>query len=274
MIKIKQWFRSSAGLALVAAGAVTVGACGISTQQELEMGQQYAAEINRQLPILNDATVNRYINDLGRTIAQRGARQIPYTFYVVNSDQINAFAVPGGFVYLNRGLIERTRNMTELAGVLAHEIAHVEHRHGVEQMERAQTANLGLTAAYVLLGRQPSGLESAAINIGGGVYFAGHSRAAENEADASAVDLLVASGISPAGLPTFFNVLLSDQQRTPSRVEQWFSTHPLTTDRVQHTQSLVDRVPAATMRNLRTTDRGYANVKSRLQRLAPAPDRR
>lgn len=274
MMKIKQWFRGSAGLALVAGGAVTAGACGISTQQELEMGRQYAAEINRQLPIINDGTVNNYVNSLGRSIAQRGGRQIGYTFYVVNSDQINAFAVPGGHVYLNRGLIERTRNMTELAGVLAHEIAHVEHRHGVEQMERAQTANLGLTAAYVLMGRQPSGLEEAAINIGGGVYFAGHSRGAENEADATAVDLLVASGISPAGLPSFFNVLMSDQQRTPSRVEQWFSTHPLTTDRIQNTQALVDRVPAATLRNLRTTDRGYTNAKARLQRMAPAPDRR
>jgi beta-barrel assembly-enhancing protease len=271
MMKMKQWFRGRAALALVAGGAVTVGACGISTQQEMEMGRQYAAEINRELPIIRDRAVNNYINSLGRSIAQRGSRQIPYTFYVVNSDQINAFAVPGGYVYVNRGLIERTRNMPELAGVLAHEIAHVEHRHGVEQMEQVQRANLGLTAAYVLLGRQPSGVESAAINIGGGIYFAGYSRSAENEADAAAVDLLVAAGISPRGLPTFFNVLLEDRRRAPSTVEQWFSTHPTTEDRIASTQALVNRVPSSQLQRLRTSDSGYAGLKSRLRSMPAAP---
>src|SRR5690606_4261850 len=146
-----------------------------------------------------------------------------------------AFAVPGGFIYVNRGLIERTRNMSELAGVLAHEIAHVEHRHSVEQMERQQGASLALNAAYVLLGRSPGAVEEAAINVGGSAWFAGHSRGAENESDATAVPLLVASGISPAGIPAFFNVLLSEQQRAPSGVEQWFSTHPLTQDRISNT---------------------------------------
>jgi beta-barrel assembly-enhancing protease len=271
---IKHWFRRSAGMALVAGGAVVAGACGISTQQEVDMGQQYAAEINRQLPIISDATVNRAINNIGRTIAQRGGRQIPYTFYVVNSDQINAFAVPGGHVYLNRGLIERTRNFSELAGVLAHEIAHVEHRHGVEQMERMQRANLGLTAAYILLGRQPSGAEEVLINVGGGVYFAGHSRGAENEADASAVNLLVAAGISPVGLPSFFNVLLTEQQRAPSKVEQWFSTHPTTSDRIASTQALVNQVPASRLNSLRSTDSNYNSMKSRLQSMPAAPRQR
>lgn len=269
-MQIKQWFRGRAAMALVAGTAVTAGACGISTQQEVEMGAQYANEINRQLPILNDAAVNRYINDLGRSIARQGARGLPYTFYVVNAKPINAFAVPGGYVYVNRGLIERTRNMSELAGVLAHEIAHVEERHGVEQMEKVQGANLGLTLAYVLLGRQPSGAERAAIGIGGNLVFARHSRTAENEADARAVPLLVRAGISPAGLPTFFNVLMSDQQRTPSAVEQWFSTHPLTHDRIEQTQALVNRVPAAQLRTLRTNDSGYTAMKSRLARL-PQP---
>ena len=266
----RHWFRRYAVLGLVAGGAVTAGACGVSTQQEVEMGAQYANEINSQLPILNDATVSRYINTLGRQIASRGSRGLNYTFYVVNASQINAFAVPGGYVYVNRGLIERTRNMPELAGVLAHEIAHVEERHGVEQMEKVQGANLGINLAYVLLGRQPSAAEQAAIGVGGNLVFARHSRSAENEADARAVPLLVSAGISPDGLPTFFNVLLSDQQRSPSAVEQWFSTHPLTQDRIQQTQAMVSQVPAATRRNLRTTDSGYNSMKSRLASL-PRP---
>jgi predicted Zn-dependent protease len=262
--------RRYAAVGLVAGSALTAGACGVSTQQEIELGAQYANEINSQLPILNDATVSRYINDLGRRIASRGSRGLNYTFYVVDATQINAFAVPGGYVYVNRGLIERTRNMPELAGVLAHEIAHVEERHGVEQMEKVQGANLGINLAYILLGRQPSGAEQAVIGVGGNLIFARHSRTAENEADARAVPLLVAAGISPAGLPTFFNVLLQDQQRSPSAVEQWFSTHPLTQDRIEQTQAIVNRVPAAQMRSLRTTESGYNSMKSRLAQL-PRP---
>ena len=234
------------------------------------MGQEYSQQIAQQIPLVRDGSVNSYINSLGRQIAAQGNRQYNYTFYVVDSRQINAFAVPGGHVYVNRGLIERTRNMAELAGVLAHEIAHVEHRHGVEQMERMNAANLGLTLGYVLLGRAPSGVEEAAIGIGGNLYFARHSREAENEADASAVGLLVRSRIDPNGLPSFFNVLIADQQRSPSTVEGWFSTHPLTQDRIANTQAYINQLPAGQRSGLRTTDSGYANMKSRLSRL-PAP---
>jgi beta-barrel assembly-enhancing protease len=270
MIRIRQWFRRSAVLGLVAGGSAVASACGISPQQEMEMGRQYAAEINRQLPLVNDQTVLRYVNNLGRSIAQQGGRNIPYQFYVVNSNQVNAFAVPGGHVYLNRGLIERTRNMSELAGVLAHEIAHVEHRHGIDQMERMQTANLALTAAYVLLGRQPTGVEEAAIGIGGQAYFARHSREAEMEADATAVQLLVRARIDPAGLPSFFNVLIEEQRRAPSRVEQWFSTHPLTADRIASTQALINRVPAAQRQGLRQNTAEHNTAVNRLRQLPAA----
>jgi len=229
------------------------------------MGAQYAAEINRQLPIINDRTVNSYINSLGRSIAQRGGRQLNYTFYVVDAPEVNAFAVPGGHVYVNRGLIQRTDNMAELAGVLAHEIAHVELRHGVEQMERAQGANLAVNVGYILLGRAPTGVEEAAIGIGGNLWFARHSREAENESDGMGVELLVASGIDPRGMPTFFNELLEEQQRTPSTVEQWFSTHPLTQDRIQHTQALVNRYNASQLNGLRSNDSGFATMKARLR---------
>lgn len=270
MTRIKQWVRRSAVLGLVAGGSAVAGACGISTQQEMEMGRQYAAEINRQLPLVNDQAVLRYVNNLGRSIAQHGNRSIPYQFYVVNSNQVNAFAVPGGHIYVNRGLIERTRNMSELAGVLAHEIAHVEHRHGISQMERAQTANLGLTALYVLLGRQPGALEEAAIGVGGQVYFASHSREAENEADATAVGLLVRARIDPNGLPSFFNVLLEEQRRAPSRVEQWFSTHPTTTDRVANTQRMIQQVPAAQRQGLRQNTTEHNTAVNRLRQLPAA----
>jgi beta-barrel assembly-enhancing protease len=270
MTRMKNWFRRSGVLPLAAGVSLATGACGISTQQEMQMGQQYAQEIARQVPLVNDAAVLRYMNNLGRTIAQQGGRNIPYTFYMVDAPQVNAFAVPGGHIYLNRGLVERTRNEAELAGVLAHEIAHVEHRHGIDQMERAQGANVALTAAYVLLGRAPSGVEETLIGVGGQLYFARHSREAENEADATAVNLLVRSGISPNGLPSFFQVLLQEQQRQPGAVEQWFSTHPLTTDRVANTQGVINRVPQATLQRLRTNTNEFTAMQNRLRQLPRA----
>src|SRR5688500_3421707 len=110
------------GLVLVTATA----ACGVSTQQEVQLGTEYSAQINAQLPIVQDAEINRYVNVLGDTIAKLADdRGIDYHFYIVNAPEINAFAVPGGFIYVNRGLIERTQSLSQLAGVLGHEIGHV-----------------------------------------------------------------------------------------------------------------------------------------------------
>src|SRR3954464_14841665 len=111
-----------AGLVLTSA----VTGCGVSTQQEVQMGQEYSAQINAQLPIVQDPEINRYVNLLGDSISKLADnRGIEYHFFVVNSAEINAFAVPGGFIYVNRGLIDKTENMSQLAGVLGHEIGHV-----------------------------------------------------------------------------------------------------------------------------------------------------
>src|SRR3981081_842614 len=123
-------------------------ACGISQQQEVQMGQEYAQQINAQLPIVRDPEVNRYVNVLGDSIARLTSRRdLDWQFFVVDSKEVNAFAVPGGFVYVNRGLIERAAQMDELAGVLGHEIGHVVRRHTVKQMEKQQGANIGVTLA-------------------------------------------------------------------------------------------------------------------------------
>ncbi|HSL70149.1 MAG TPA: M48 family metallopeptidase [Longimicrobiales bacterium] len=250
---------------------VVVAGCGISTQQEAQMGAQYAADLNRQIPIVSDPTAHRAINVLGDQIARHGSRGIDYTFYIVNANQVNAFAVPGGYVYVNRGLIDRISNWSELAGVLAHEIGHVEERHGVQQMERAQTANMGLTLAYVLLGRSPGGLERAAINVGGSVVFARYGREAEDEADRVAIPLMLAARVDPRGLVSMFNKLMAEQRRSPTRVEQWFSTHPTTQDRVATTQARISRLPASQLRGLTTSSSTFTQLKSRLRQLPAAP---
>ncbi len=273
MINATSSFRRTLALGLVAGSAGLAG-CGVSTQQEIEMGRQYAAEINRQLPIVDEPRVHRYINELGNTIQrQQGNRDIPYTFYVVNSEEINAFAVPGGFVYLNRGLIERTDNLAELAGVVAHEIGHVEARHSAEMMERMQAAQVGVGLASVLLGGAPSGIAGAAVDVGAQAYFARHSREAENEADAIAVRLLPSAGIDPNGLVTFFLELIEERERSPSTLEQWFSTHPLTEERIANVRALIRALPAGSLGNLAVTSNSYNTFKQHVAALPQAPRR-
>ena len=235
------------------------------------MGQQYSTEINSKLPMVNDGQVLSYINNLGRQIASHGQRGLNYRFYVVNADVVNAFAVPGGYVYINRGLIERAGNMSEIAGVLAHEISHVELRHSVKQMEQAQGANIGLTLAYVLLGRQPGNLEATGVNVIGTAVFAKFSRDDENQADANAIPLLVASRINPNGLVTMFERLLSMQRSQPNAIGQFFSTHPTSQDRVEETRARIAQVPAAQIRGTTTDARAFHTMQARLRSLPAAP---
>ena len=250
--------------------ALVLAAC-VSTQQEVQMGAQYSNDINRQLPIVSDQVVHRDINVLGDELGRYGKRGIDYTFYVVNAAEVNAFAVPGGYVYVNRGLIERTSSWSELAGAIAHEIGHVEKRHGITQMERAQGANLGLTLAYVLLGRNPGAVERAAVGVGGNAVFAHYGREAEIEADQAAIPLLLADRVDPNGLVTLFQKLLAEQQRSPTRVEQWFSTHPTTQDRINSTRAEISRIPSTQLRGLRTGSSTYEQLKARLRQLPAAP---
>jgi beta-barrel assembly-enhancing protease len=269
-------FRRWTGI-LALSGATAIGAagCAPSLQEEVQMGRQYAAEINRQLPIVQDAAVHRYINQLGNQIARTAdQRGIQYTFYVVNSDVVNAFAVPGGFIYINRGLIERAENMSELAGVLGHEIAHVVARHGVDQMVRMQRAELGANLAFVLLGRPPGQVEQAGLQLGAGAYFARHSREAEREADDLAVRYVTQAGIDPNGVVTFFQKLMTDQQRRPGAVEQWFATHPLSQERVENTRAAVQAIPAAQRQGLATNTREYQQFQARVRQLPAAPQQR
>jgi predicted Zn-dependent protease len=261
-----QMKRIFASLAL----AVTVTACGVSQQQEIQMGQDYSQQINAQLPIVSDPEVNRYINVLGDQIANLTSRaDLPWRFYVVDSREVNAFAVPGGYIYVNRGLIERTTTMDELAGVLGHEIGHVVRRHSIEQMEKAQGANVGVTLACILTSICNSQVAQAGINIAGGAVFARFSRQDELEADQEAISNTVKAGISPQGIVTMFQKLMSERRSRPSAVAGWFSTHPLEEDRIQATQATINTLPAA-QRNLTRNTSNYNSFVARVRSL-PAP---
>jgi len=247
-------------------------ACGISQQQEVQMGQEYAQQINAQLPIVQDPELNRYINVLGDSIARLTSRRdLDWHFFIVDAKEVNAFAVPGGFVYVNRGLVERADQMDELAGVLGHEIGHVLRRHTVKQMEKAQGANIGVTLACILTSICNSQIAGAAINIAGGAVFARFSRQDEAEADNEGFNNVVRAGISPVGMVTMFEKLLAERKSRPGAVEAWFITHPLEEDRIQAIQARINQLPRGTLASLGTDSRNFHSFKSRLQSLPPSP---
>jgi predicted Zn-dependent protease len=255
-------------------GAVALLAgCGVSTQQEVQMGQQEAQQVNAQLPMVQDAVINGYVNSLGQRIAQRTARaDLDWQFRVVNSDVVNAFALPGGFVYVNRGVLERASNMSEVAGVLGHEIEHVVRRHSVKQMEQAQGANVGVGILCALTGVCQSGVAQAAINVGGTAVFAKFSRTDEVQADEGGFNNVIRAGISPRGMYTFFQKLLAEEQQSGGGdAAAWFSDHPGTQDRIADIQRMLNQVPSSQLNSLETNDSGFSGMKARLARLGPAP---
>jgi len=255
-------------------GAVALLAgCGVSTQQEVQMGQQEAQQVNAQLPMVQDAVINSYVSALGQRIAHTTSRaDLDWQFGVVNSDVVNAFALPGGYVYVNRGVLERASNMSEVAGVLGHEIEHVVRRHSVKQMEQAQGANVGVGIVCALTGVCQSGLAQAAINVGGTAVFAKFSRTDEIQADEGGFNNVIRAGISPRGMYTFFQKLLAEEQQSGGgNASAWFADHPGTEDRIADIQRMLNQVPSSQLNSLQTNDSGFAGMKARLARLGPAP---
>jgi len=260
-----------AGLAL----AVALTGCGISQQQEVQMGQEYAQQINAQLPIVMDAELNRYINVLGDSIAKLAdTRDLDWHFYIVDSPEVNAFAVPGGFIYVNRGLIERTDRMDELAGAMGHEIGHVVKRHSVKQMEKQNAASIGVNLACVLTSVCNSQAAGAAIQVGAAAVFAKFSREDEAQADQEGIKNVVRAGISPDGFPSLFQKLLDERRQKPDAVSNWFASHPMEEDRIAATQAAIDKYDPAILRSLTRDTPLYHQFVARLKALPPSPPQR
>jgi predicted Zn-dependent protease len=263
-------------LVRVAAGltaCVSLAACGgISQQQEVELGAQQAQQVNAQLPMLQDATINAYVNSLGNALARTTSRaDLDWHFAVVNTDVINAFALPGGYIYVNRGVLEQASNESELASVLGHEIEHVVRRHSVKQMEEVNNANIGVALACTLTNVCNNQVAAAAIQVGGSAYFAKNSRADEVQADDGGFETLIRAGINPRGMLTFFQKLLAEEQRSGGgNASSWFSDHPGTEDRISDIQRLLN-ANANKLSGLRTDSQGFQTMKRRLAQLPPAP---
>ena len=259
----------------LAAACVTGAlACAPTVQQEQQMGDDYAAEIERTMPLIKESSIrSAFLTSVSPLRQQARRRDLPWDFQIVNSDQVNAFAVPGGHVYVFRGLIERANHWDEFAGAVAHEIAHVDLRHSAEQMGTASAANTGLTLAYVLLGRQPSAGEQVALGVAGTFAFAKFSRDDEREADSMAVAYLTGARIDPSGMTNMFRTLQNLQQRDPSKVELWFASHPMPAERITNTERYIASTPGAreAVRTGRSDLAAFDQLKQRLRALPPAP---
>jgi predicted Zn-dependent protease len=251
---------------------VILAACSVSSDQEQQIGDENAREIQAQLPIVDDPYISSYINELGDTIASHTTRaDLQWHFYIVNSHQVNAFALPGGYVYVNRGLIESTDRADELAGAMGHEIGHVVLRHSVKQMQQQQKLGVVASLACTLTNICKSGLGQAAINIGGTALISRYSRKDELEADSEAVENVLRVNIDPEGIPALFEVLMQQRQTQPSIVEGWFSTHPLEESRIQQARHLIAEKGADRMSGLMQNVPSYAEFRKRVAALPEPP---
>lgn len=259
------------GRAFWAAAVVLLGSCEVSQEQEVALGDQTAQEVRAALPIVDDPYIAGYIAELGDTIAKLTSRRdLDWRFYIVNSHQVNAFALPGGHIYVNRGLIEATDQMYELAGVLGHEIGHVIQRHSVKQMQSQQKIGVVATLACTLTDICNNELGQAAINIGGTAVVARHSRQDEFQADSEAVENVLRAKIDPAGIPVLFETLMEQRQSQPTVVDGWFASHPLEETRVANALELIEAAGADGTAGLLQDIPSYQEFKRRVARL-PEP---
>jgi beta-barrel assembly-enhancing protease len=248
-----------------------LASCSVSQDQEVALGRQNAEEINAQLAIVTDPAIAGYIQDLGDSIARTTSRaDLDWHFYVVNTRQVNAFALPGGYVYVNRGLIESARKLDELTGTLGHEIGHVIQRHSVKQMQNAEKANAGLAVVCTLTSICQNGLAQAAVQVGGTALFAKHSRLDELQADSEAVVNVTRAGYDPQGIPDLFQVLLKERQYQPTAVEGWFASHPLEETRIVRAKELIAQIKLDSSRPLVVDNPQFHAFKTRVSEL-PAP---
>ena len=231
-----------------------------SDAQEVQLGKQFSRQIEQDLKIYSDPTVTAYIDQLGQHLANHSQRQnITYHFKVVDTEVVNAFAIPGGYLYVNIGLIRAAENESELAGVIGHEIGHVVGKHGVKQMTR----QLGLAAvAQLALGENQSKLKQMVAGLAANGVLMKYGRDAEREADIYAVQEMYDAGIDPEGMATFFEKLLKLQKGKPSKLEQIFSTHPPTAERIATVRARIAQLPRKP--NLKKDSQRFHQIKKKL----------
>jgi predicted Zn-dependent protease len=236
-----------------------------SLEKEIAMGKEFAAQVEASSKLVQDPVVNEYVNRIGQNLVRNSDAQVPFTIKVIDSDEINAFALPGGFFYVNSGLILAADDEAELAGVMAHEIAHVAARHATRQMTRAQWANFASIPLIFVGGGIGYAIRSAA-GFALPMTFLTFSRGFEAEADYLGLQYMYKSGYDPQAFISFFEKIQAKEKKKPGSLAKAFSTHPLTPDRIEKSQEEISKVlPARPQYVVNTSE--FDDVKARLAAL-------
>lgn len=256
----------------------------LSTADEIQIGRQAAQDVERSLPMYKDPEVVAYVQELGRVLAEQAKRKdVAYTFKVVDRSDVNAFALPGGWLYVNAGLIAAADTESELAGVMAHEIGHVVGRHGARQI----SARYGLSLLLEIVAGGPNGdsitrqIAGEFAGLGAGLTLLKYGRDMEREADALAVDETFAAGIDPAGMVGFFKKLMKLHESEPEGLDVLFTTHPPTNERIESIAADIAKLPprtglrkdSAKFQRIKAKVAAYLKAKPRKERAPPARSR-
>ena len=238
-----------------------------SLEREISLGKSLAQEVERSSKLIDDPVVTEYVNRVGQNLVRNSDARVPFTIKVIDSDEVNAFALPGGFFYVNSGLILHAQEESELAGVMAHEISHVTARHGTKNATKGELMQLA-TIPLILLG--PGGWAGYGIyqglNLAIPVTYLKFSRDAEREADCLGLQYMYKAGYDPNSYVTFFERIQADEKRRPGTIPKVFSTHPPTPERIENTQKEIARILPARQEYIVTTSE-FDSVKGRLRNI-------
>jgi predicted Zn-dependent protease len=238
-----------------------------SLEKEVALGREIAARLDREAKFIDDPIIAEYINRVGQNIVLHSDAKVPFTIKVLDSDDVNAFALPGGFFYVNKGLILAADSEAEIAGVMAHEIAHVAARHGVEQASKGTLANFAMIPLIFMTGGLGY-LAYQAANIAVPLAFLKFSRGMETEADVLGTQYAWASGYDPQSFVSFFEKLEKKEKDKPGTLAKLFRSHPPTTERISKVRELLARFPDRDEYTINTSE--FNRVKSRLLALTNA----
>jgi predicted Zn-dependent protease len=239
-----------------------------STEKEVRLGRELAAEVDRQAKFVEDPVITEYVNRVGQNIVLHSDAKIPFTIKVIDSDEVNAFALPGGFFYVNKGLLLAADNEAEVAGVMAHEIAHVAARHAVENQTKGSLLEYLALGTSIFLGGIPGMIFQNTAGLGLLGAFMKFSRGAEEEADKLGVQYMWAAGYDPSAMATMFEKLEAKNKKKPGFISRAFASHPAPPDRRASSLALAARFPEHDEYVISTSE--FQRVKSRLLRLSNA----
>jgi predicted Zn-dependent protease len=238
-----------------------------SIEKEIAIGKQLAQEVERSSKMIDDPVVTEYVNRVGQNLVRNSDAKVPFTIKVIDSDEVNAFALPGGFFYVNSGLILRAQEESELAGVMAHEISHVCARHGTRQATKGELIQLASIPAMIFIPYSMAGYAMyEGLNLAIPLTFLKFSRDAEREADFLGLQYMYKAGYDPNAYVTFFERIQADEKRRPGTIPKAFSTHPPTPDRIEAAQKEIARILPAKQEYIVTTSE-FDQVKARLHNI-------